>query len=90
MVIAWEGLFDLHAELDQVVESVGLPLDYLDLVVDAFQWAGANGAVAMVQDAILKASQRLDELAYPVVVPAGRRSMFASRRWLKTRETGRH
>ena len=68
---AWQGLFDVQHEVLWGVEAVGLPSGELDLVVDAFQLAGADGVVAVVEDAILEEPQPWDEPAHHRVVDFG-------------------
>ena len=53
-----KGAFDLEDEVGIVAEAVRLPLDDLDLVVDAFQSPRADGIEAVVQDP-LRVSQQI-------------------------------
>jgi hypothetical protein len=53
-----EGALDLQDEVGVVAKAVRLPLDDLDLVVDAFEPAGVDRIAAVVQDT-LRVSQQV-------------------------------
>jgi hypothetical protein len=56
-----ERLFDLQDERVCIMKTIRFTVDHLDLVIGAFQFAGADRIVRMVQDAVLKESQASDE-----------------------------
>lgn len=43
------------------MKTIGFTFDDLDLVISPFEFAGAYGAVGMVEDAVLKETQTVDE-----------------------------
>ena len=67
---ARKRLFDLETEVLDIVESIGVPLDDLDLVIDAFDPTGVHRMPAMIEDAILMLLQhpgKSDQLAVAVL-----------------------
>ena len=52
MQAAWEGGLHFKDEVAVVPEAIGLALDDLDLVVDAFKDPGVDGVASMVDDAV--------------------------------------
>jgi len=71
------SLIDFQCKVAQVMKAVGLTLDELDLVVHPFQFAGVDGVLTVIEDAVAVTLQHLGKRVQGAVIHrTGQRAPF--------------